>query len=257
MIHSQYELILYSAKDHISFLTNKVDADLHRHHYIQCTIGLEEDVQLQAEGETFRARGIVIPSHASHQLRGLQKWQWYILINPESAFGESWLQRMGPNLNISLLNEHQVSSMLRLAYQLLDPIHPTAYEQVMKRCRQTLGLCDVDTEPALDDRIREALHYIDEHPLPGLTVGALSRLLYLSESRLSHLFKQEVGITLSSYLVHRKFEAAFHAIFNGSSITAAALEAGFSSSSHFTRTVRDKLGMSPRSIVQNSRYMQV
>lgn len=52
-------------------------------------------------------------------------------------------------------------------------------------------------------------------------------------------------------------ETAFHYIFSGHTMTDAALEAGFSSSSHFTRTVRDKLGMPPRAIVQNSRYMKV
>lgn len=258
MIDSPYELILFSCKDHILFLTNKVDTEYHNHHYIQITISLEKNFHIIIEEESFKVDGIIVDSNKHHKLHGQKEWQLYLLVNPESVFGELLTRTFLQDNHYFILEKKQTNLVQQLAAQKLFSLTtPTDYCKFITKCKQILGLADIEIEHTLDDRIQDVLTYIEKHPLHRLSVKNLSKMIYLSESRLSHLFKEKMGIALSSYILHHKLEMAFHFIFSGFSITAAALEAGFNSSSHFTRSVRDKLGMPPRIISQNSRYLQV
>ena len=79
-------------------------------------------------------------------------------------------------------------------------------------------------------------------------MNQLSRLVYLSQSRLSHIFKQQTGITLHSYLAFEKLHKTHQYYIEGKTLTEACLLAGFSSSSHFSATCKRMFGMSIREI---------
>ncbi len=52
-----------------------------------------------------------------------------------------------------------------------------------------------------DDRIRKCLDWIEEnHAVEGISVSVISEELFLSESRLAHLFKENVGISIHQYI---------------------------------------------------------
>jgi len=257
MIVSPYELILYFGTDHISFLTNKVDADHHSHHYIQLTVGLEQNVNIIIAGQPMQAQGIILQSNTVHRLVGSRQWQWYMLINPESMLGELLKRTYLTNKRMHVLDNDQIEQLKQMAIQTMFSVTDlTAYASAMEQCKQILQLEKNSIDSIMDERIQHVLQLIENHT-HQLSVKALSERMYLSESRLSHLFRENVGISLASYIVHHKLKAAFHYIFSGSSMTAAAIEAGFNSSSHFSSAARDKLGMAPSAIVQNSRFLKV
>lgn len=58
---------------------------------------------------------------------------------------------------------------------------------------------------------------------------------FRSQSRLSHLFKEQIGIPLKSYIQFHPMKQAFLALLHGKSITEAALATNFDSPSHFTK----------------------
>ncbi|NQX46577.1 helix-turn-helix transcriptional regulator [Paenibacillus tritici] len=66
----------------------------------------------------------------------------------------------------------------------------------------------------------------------GASLDGGVRQFGLSNSRLSHLFKENTGISLSGYMVLHKLQKATYLIFEGLSITDAAMAAGFDSPSH-------------------------
>ncbi|WP_289355282.1 AraC family transcriptional regulator [Paenibacillus sp. S-12] len=260
-IECPYGLILYFGSDHLSFLTNKVQADNHSHNYIQLTIGLQQDVVITVEEQAYQASGFILQSNVIHELHGLGQWQWYMLINPESAFGEHLKRTYLQNSKMHVLSSIQIEALQHLAIaQLFSIKDPDDYGSTWSTCKHILGFPDnslSNLQSVLDERLHSIMQAIETIPAHQLTVKTLSKKLFLSESRLSHLFKNRAGISLASYLVHHKLETAFHAIFNGKPMTEAAMDAGFNSSSHFSRTVRDKLGMTARAIVQHSRYLKV
>ncbi|MDD5031216.1 MAG: helix-turn-helix domain-containing protein [Rhodoferax sp.] len=67
----------------------------------------------------------------------------------------------------------------------------------------------------------------------------------LSESRLSHLFRQQTGVPPSRFRRWSRLRQAANYLAVGMSITDAALEAGFSDAAHLTRTFTEMLGITP------------
>lgn len=251
------QLILFHSDDHIGFITDKVDTSYHSHNYIQITIGLEQDFHITTEKDNFYTKGIILDSNISHKLYGYNEWQLYLLINPESLLG-ALIKRKFLHKEVHLIGEKEIDDIVKFNIQSAsEKFDLIEYDELIKKIREILGLTNPYLDHKIDSRIQEILTYIETYPLDRLSVKELSNIVFLSESRLSHLFKEEIGISLTSYILHKKVERAFYLILNGMSITEAAIEAGFSSSSHFTNSVRDKLGMSPRIIIKNSRYMQV
>lgn len=88
-------------------------------------------------------------------------------------------------------------------------------------------------------------------------IEELSSQVYLSESRLSHLFKAEIGISMKKYLVWSRLKKAFQLFLQNEQVNLheAALRSGFYDQAHLSKAFKQMLGMSP-SKVYNSRMIQ-
>ena len=89
------------------------------------------------------------------------------------------------------------------------------------------------------------------------SVDHFAEELHLSSSRLSHLFSEQVGITLKDYLLLHQLERVFQDILSGRKITDAAMDAGFDSPSHFASTVKRLMGLPARSTIKDSEFLKV
>lgn len=248
----EHKLFLFFLKDHITFYTNKVDTEVHQHHYIQVTLSLENSFTIEIENEVFQTTGVIINSNKTHKIKGTNEWQLYVLVNPESKFGEALNQKLsGKDVYLFDYIDLDILSNVKTIENRQQ------YEQFLKQLMVALQLNKLSVHSPLDSRIQQIIDFIGNAQLEEMTIKQLSEHIFLSESRLSHLFKAEMGISLTSYLVHEKLLRAFKLIFTGMKMTDAAIEAGFYSSSHFTRSARDKLGMSPSTIRKDSIYLKV
>ncbi|MFJ7949909.1 helix-turn-helix domain-containing protein [Lysinibacillus sp. NPDC096418] len=247
-----HKLFLFFLEDHITFFTNKVDTDVHQHHYIQVTLSLDKMFTVEIEQEVFQTSGIIIDSNKPHKLQGTNGWQLYVLVNPESSFGETLHHKLEDN---GFYSFDYIDMALLSKFKSIESLQQ--YKQFLQQLMETLQLHKIEAHSPLDPRIQQVINYIGNTQFEEITIKKLSEYIFLSESRLSHLFKAEMGISLTSFLVHEKLKRAFLLIFTGMKMTDAAIEAGFHSSSHFTRSVRDKLGMSPSSIRKDSIYLKV
>ena len=95
-----------------------------------------------------------------------------------------------------------------------------------------------------DDRIRRLLAELRLHP--QLSVDEAAALIFLSRSRLLHLFKAECGINFASYGRKLRLREARRYLLGGDwPISQIAAATGFSDQSHFTRLFRSEYGMTP------------
>lgn len=78
----------------------------------------------------------------------------------------------------------------------------------------------------------------------------------LSAGRLSHVFTDQAGLSIRSFLLWRKTKEAISLLAENASATRAAHEAGFSDSAHLTRTLQQTIGLLP-SMLGPSRQVQV
>ena len=94
----------------------------------------------------------------------------------------------------------------------------TGCPEAYKRWRDALGwlAIDVTPEPEYDDRIAAVLDHLRATPSPPPSVEDLTRIAHLSESRLQHLFRDQVGVPIRRYLLWHRYLTALKAAMSGS-----------------------------------------
>jgi AraC-like DNA-binding protein len=81
---------------------------------------------------------------------------------------------------------------------------------------------------------------------PSLTLAELARLVAISPHHLSRVFRDEVGVTVSTYRRRLRVRAALERLDGGeSNLARLAADAGFADHAHLTRELRASLGITP------------
>ena len=126
-------------------------------------------------------------------------------------------------------------------------------EQIEKLIEHT----EIKKASNLDPRVLTCLSYLQQHtPDYAELIDKLQDLVHLSESRLSHLFSQEMGLSLKKYLVWTRLRTCISLVLHqNESLFGAALTAGFYDQAHLSRAFKEMLGMPP-SQAYNSRTLQ-
>ena len=99
----------------------------------------------------------------------------------------------------------------------------------------------------LSKPVVQCVDYIYSHIKERITVAVLAEYTGLSESYLSRIFKQNLGISISDYIREKKIEKATHLLrYSDKSIIDIANYLSFSSQSHFIQTFENFTGMTPK-----------
>jgi AraC-like DNA-binding protein len=94
----------------------------------------------------------------------------------------------------------------------------------------------------LDPRVSRVVETLQKSYADLRRVGAVAESVGLSPSRFQHVFTKEVGVPFRRYRAWCRMRAAIGAVLDGSNLTAAAHEAGFSDQAHFARDFRRTFG---------------
>jgi len=96
-------------------------------------------------------------------------------------------------------------------------------------------------------QIRPAINYIDANYNKHVTLADIAKASHLSVSRLAHVFKEQMGITIIDYLTSVRIERAKQLLLaTNQSCTEICFEVGYNNQSYFTRTFKNFVGMTPR-----------
>ncbi len=96
-------------------------------------------------------------------------------------------------------------------------------------------------------QLRPAIEYMQYHFEQPLTLEDIARQAYLSVSRLSHLFKEQLGISVVDYLTNIRInQAKERLITSDSTCSQICFEVGYNNQSYFTRVFKQVVGMTPR-----------
>ena len=104
-------------------------------------------------------------------------------------------------------------------------------------------------------QIRPAINYVDANYDKAMTLAEIAHASHLSASRLAHLFKEQMGITIIDYVTSVRIERAKGLLLaTDQSCTEICFEVGYNNQSYFTRTFKALVGMTPRQFrIQNQR----
>lgn len=219
-----------------AFLGAAGDNHLHSHHAIQTFAGpgaLVADARGEQSGP-----GFIAPANVAHRAAAAPPSS-FLYVDPDSASGQRIAAVVGDE--IIVLSAAQASALTAIvaaciAGEIADPA---------ERLAVLLGAKAVPLER--DQRIETALAAFLESAAP-LNTHALASAFSLSPSRVAHLFRDQVGVPLRSFLLWSKLRRAFTAIAQGLSLTEAAHHAGFADSAHFSRTCLRMFGASPQAL---------
>lgn len=144
-----------------------------------------------------------------------------------------------------------VSLGISLYYDDFDRISE-AYNQAKEGAQQklfyTLNTVTVynDHQDKYKPQIVEAIRYIAEHYHENITVKNVADALYISDSYLMHLFRENVGKTFNEVLTdYRLLIAKKLLLSNQYKIYEIAEMVGYSDVKYFSQVFRKKEGMSP------------
>lgn len=212
-------------------LSSEFESDWHAHHDYQLTIPLGSSVLEAATSRTdelSECPGILLFSDQEHLLR-IRGTALSLYLDPESPDGRR-LRHLEAD---AAERKRRMQRVLRAASNIelftADAVRDAAVE-IWERLLS--GLPRVE----FDSRVERALIMIRQ--TNDLSLGDLAQEVNLSPSRLRHLFRDEVGLTIRTYSLWQRAQHALRVIAEGSSLSEAAYRTGFSDLSHLSRTHR-------------------
>lgn len=128
---------------------------------------------------------------------------------------------------------------------LFFPQPDSAEAQGFRPCKR----CQPQHAPVNEqaERVQAICDYIEQHLDEALTLEELGAAVAWNPQHLQRIFKHMMGITPRQYAQARRIERFKEGLKAGESVTNAALDAGYSSSSRVYEQSRAYLGMTPSS----------
>jgi two-component system response regulator YesN len=103
-------------------------------------------------------------------------------------------------------------------------------------------------------QIKPAIEYIKAHFREPITLNSIAKAAHLSVSRLSHIFREQAGVTIIDYLTNIRIEAAKELLIStNKNCTEICFETGYNNQSYFTRTFKEAAKVTPKQFRQMNR----
>lgn len=235
-------MTIYFWNSRLLILEQNLSTLPHIHHYVEIIISIEGTFKILIEDKWIETDAILLDKDVSHQLTGSNREQVVLLLEPETVTAEALKNKFLCESSIFTLDKLIRSETKHALKDLFK--HKAAPEEANRTLalliNDILGI--VPANKLFDPRVKQVLDELRSSPAKK-DIRELSRLVHISESRLMHLFKEEVGIPIRQYILWARLMKAINAIVAGNSFTHAAHEVNFSDSAHLSRTFRRMFGL--------------
>lgn len=215
---------------------------LHLHRALQVLISPNKQITADQGRDTLtlNAEVVIIPPLTRHRIQPSLSNSLVIFFEPNSFIFEHYKDRQ-------LISKNLSADEKALALDLLNADLPSGGHKIFSLGSSIAGFKEGDLArpQASDERIENLLKRLEIEDGASVRLEELSSELSLSLSRLIHLFSQELRMPFRSYYQWLKLRRALVCLASGQNLTASAHQAGFSDSSHFSRTFSHTFGFSP------------
>lgn len=221
----------------------------HAHHAIQIVIALDGCVAIRGSVEGWReSRGLIVRPDAEHSFDCNGAVGAMVFVDPESSEG-AWLSTSLRH-DITLVADTRLDAMVPALRAFADrPDETDDIATLVRDCVHGLrpGLAPT---PRFDARVTTVLTAIREADELRMPLDTAADIACLSPTRFAHLFKEQVGLPFSRYMLWRKLTRAMVAIASERTMAAAAHAADFADAAHLTRTCYQMVGMPPSALLR-------
>lgn len=205
---------------------------MHAHHAVQLLVG-DGLVLRGSDGIEHACSAALIPANAPHAIVEGTLEGLVVLMEPTSAASRdakaaTWRIEVGERVQVDGVTAAETLVAAVTGAPPPDPRHPA---------------------------LIAAAEVIADLLPGGVRLGEVARAVHLSESRLSWLFREELGVPFRPYVLWERLRRALDLLSSGRSLTQAAHEAGFADAPHMTRVFRRMFGASPSELTRDVRWV--
>ncbi|NLR09895.1 MULTISPECIES: helix-turn-helix domain-containing protein [Lactobacillaceae] len=159
------------------------------------------------------------------------------------------------DINILKLDAQQMSTYVSLCHQLIPIIDASDYGSDIKRkalIAQIMLIANTaspfnrpDKKNMIPSLIKQITEFVDLNLSGDLTLSAFSSHFFLTSAYINRYFKSYMGLPLHTYIIEKRLELAKELLANGQSVSDTCIQCGFGNYSHFIRTFKAHVGVSP------------
>ncbi len=218
----------------------------HKHPFMHLFVGVN-GCKIKVEKKELQSNIIMLDSNVKHAVEDGVDCEFFLLIDPTSAIAEKILDKYVCN---SLY--YDTDGGIADIPKDLSTLSDKQIVEIVEDMLLNMGIA-MDHISTRDERIEQVISNIISGAWLNYTVKEIAEAVFLSESRLTHLFKENVGISLKSYILIRRMERAYRFVNLGGKITQAAMESGFASSAHLAYTCKTLTGIAITEVLRSTK----
>ena len=270
-IYNEYELISHSKlADCTMFIVDMVYRPMHLHKELELCVVLSGGCRVSTGWQSFEAGPgeiLLFDAGSSHELCASGAPARLLTLQISNSFCARFYPqirsiRFGCRGLSACLTQAQLAALRRAmllalsAYLRDAPESPFAcMAQVNEIFAMLLGntpyrvLSDTEnlTQTRNAERMHRILHYLETHYSEPVRLSEIAEREGLTQTYLSHLFREQLHIPFQDYLARLRLEAAMLLLRQSdTTLTDAAYACGFSDPKYLNRSFQKNLGMTPR-----------
>jgi AraC-like DNA-binding protein len=217
----------------------------HAHYAIQLVIGAPSGLRVQfgRQGPWQSCAAALVPSRATHSIDVTGcRWSAVLFVEPETPEGRALAARLQGQV------EHLAGSALAGGVARLEQAWriERRHDAVTAACQALVGdLSATAAREPSDPRVLAAIDTIRKRLDDVPSLDEVAATVHLSPSRFRHLFVEQTGMPMRTYVLWRRVLRVWELLMRGETLLAAAHAAGFADSAHLSRTARTMFGLPP------------
>lgn len=265
MVSKDFEIYYYND-------TNMKSIGDHTHNYYEFYFLIGGSVSINIAGTDYPLTTgdmILLPPNVMHHMNILdpsvpyQRFVFWVteaycleLIKQFPEYGYLFEQVSAPQKYIHHYDVIAFNALQSKVFQLIEEIHFDRFGRSAK-----ISLCVNDLILHLNRTIYEKEHphtpkekqslyknlitYIESHLDEDLSLDRLAHEFFVSKYHISHVFKENIGLSIYQYILKKRLSMCRDAIITHTKIGEAYLQCGFKDYSSFYRAFKKEYGMSP------------
>ena len=228
----------------------------HRHHAFQLVCSLEQEVLIRGRDDVAgeACRVAAIPNDVEHRVESGCASTILAYVDPETLWGRRLRRTVTPSARA---NAWRTSGGPLQDLSTVDPprtwpMAAAVRDQMIDRVTGE-EIRPVPLHPALLAARRWLASQLDGG---DVSLAGAAAVADLSESRLSHLLAEQLGLGWRPLVLWLRLQRAAAELGAGHSLAAAASVAGFADGAHLTRTFRRMFGLAPSEVADVATFVR-
>ena len=232
--------------NYVLFVGTGLCTRAHRHLSASVTLSFDHPFEVRVRDQVSRARLMLIRPDTEHALDARAAHVINLQLDPETELYARL--RDGSLRGRELLLADEVEGTLLATLRDICAEVALVAQRVVETLLGSLGAAHATLR--FDPRVAQALAVLKASFPNAPSSELVAKRVGASESRLMHLFREQVGVPLRRYTLWLRLRHLLFCVAAGDNLTHAAHAAGFADSAHFARVFSSMFGVPPSSLLR-------